>query len=223
MPLSEIRVVGLGAGGHAKVVLEIVRAMPGVEVVGLLDPSPSLQGASVLGIPVIGDDSLLPSLSDRGVSTVFVGVGSVSDTSTRRRLFELATGHGLTVIAAIHSSAIVAPSVQIGRGVTVMAGAIVNAEARLGDNVLVNTGAIVEHDVVLGDHVHVATGARLGGAVVVEAGAHIGLGAVVRQGVRIGVGAVVGAGTVVVGDVPPRVIVVGVPSRVLRSLDDEPS
>ena len=50
----------------------------------------------------------------------------------------------------------------------------------------------------------------------VGAAAHIGAGATVRQLISIGEGAVVGAGAVVVKDVPPWTVVVGVPARILK-------
>ena len=55
--------------------------------------------------------------------------------------------------------------------------------------------------------------------IIVEDGAWIGAGAIVLDGVRVGQGAVVGAGAVVTRDVPPRMLVVGSPARVVRSLD----
>ncbi len=58
--------------------------------------------------------------------------------------------------------------------------------------------------------------------IVVEDGAWIGAGAILLDGVRVGTGAVVGAGAVVTQDVPPRAMVVGVPARVARWLDQEP-
>jgi len=211
-----VRVVGLGAGGHAKVVIEILQLLGGYEIVGLLDRREALWNTQVLGIRVLGGDGLLGQLYDQGVRHAFVGLGTVGDTEPRRRLYEEVRGRGWQLVRAIHPRAVVSPSAQIGHGATIMAGAVVNALARLGDNVIVNTGAIIEHDCVVGDHAHVATGARLAGAVVVDDGVHVGLGAAVRQGVRIGRNAVVGAGAVVIDDVPEGVTVAGVPARVLK-------
>ncbi len=211
-----LRAVGLGAGGHAKVVIDIVRLLGGYELVGLLDPQEALWGSEVLGVPVLGGDHLLPQLRGQGVGHAFIGVGTVGDVRTRVRLYELARQHGLQLVAAIHPRAVVAASVEMGAGPTVMANAVINAAACLGDDVIVNTGAIVEHDCVVGDHAHVATGARLAGGVHVGEGALVGIGATVRQGRRIGRYAVVGAGAVVVDDVPDAVVVAGVPARVLR-------
>jgi UDP-perosamine 4-acetyltransferase len=212
------RVLGLGAGGHAKVVLEILVAA-GIDVIGLLDPRRDLWGTIVLGVPVLGDDSLLPVHYHGGVSHVFIGLGSASDTRPRRRLYEHATENGFDVVAAVHSSASVSPSARIGSATTILAGAVVNADAELGVNVIVNSNAVVEHDCRVGSHVHVASGAVVASGVRIGNGVHVGAGATVIQGVEIGDGAVVGAGAVVVGDVQPGTVVVGVPARVLRRVE----
>ena len=216
-----VEVIGLGAGGHAKVVIETLRLIGGCELTGLLDARRELWGTTVLGIPVLGGDELLADLYARGVRHAFIGVGTVGDTAPRRRLYEEVRRRGFEVVRAIHPGATIAPTAEIGDGPTIMAGVVINAAARLGDNVIVNTGAIIEHDCVVKDHVHVATGARLSGEVIVDEGAHIGLGASIRQETRIGRNAVVGAGAVVVHDVPDEVVVVGVPARILRAVQSK--
>ena len=173
----------------------------------------------MLGVPVLGDDTLLPQLHDQGVRHAFIGLGSIGDTRPRRALYEKARTHGLQIVAAVHPQATVSPSVEMGEGATVMAGAVINAAARLGNNVIVNTGAVVEHDCIIGDHVHIATGARLASTVHVGAGTHIGLGTSVRQETRIGSNVIVGAGAVVVEDVQDNVVVAGVPARVLKRVE----
>lgn len=212
-----ISVIGLGAGGHAKVVIDILELMGGFDIRGLLDPRADA-GAGVLGVPVLGDDSLLPALVAEGVRFAFLGVGGANGSERRRAIYDAARRSGVEFVAAIHPRAVVARSVLLGAGPTIMAGATVNAGARLGDNVIVNSGAIVEHDCVLGDHVHIASGARLAGGVRVGAAAHVGIGATVLQGVTIGAGSVVGAGAVVLHDVPAATVVVGVPARPIRTL-----
>lgn len=58
--------------------------------------------------------------------------------------------------------------------------------------------------------------------IVVEDDVWIGSGAVITDGVRVGRGSVVAAGAVVTGDVPPHVVVAGVPARVVREIDGRP-
>ena len=208
-----IPVVGFGAGGHAKVVIEILRSLQDYTIIGLLEARRELWGESVLGVEVLGDDSMMAELKQRGIEHGFIGVGTVGDAQPRIQLYEKVTGFGFQIVPAIHAAAIVSSTATIGAGPTIMAGAIVNANAVIGDNVIVNTGAIVEHDCVIGDHAHIATGARLAGGVQVGQGSHIGIGAVVRQEIRIGDGAIVGAGAVVVRDGPAGKTVMGVPAR----------
>lgn len=206
-----MRVVILGAGGHARVVIDVLRRQSLHEIVGLLDAARA--GATVDGLPVLGGDERLPELRDSGVTHGLVGVGAVKDPQLRVRLYERLRTAGFTAVTAVHPAAIVAAGVAIGAGTAVMAGAVINPGASVGENVIINTGAIVEHDCSIAAHAHVSPGAVLCGAVRVGAAAHVGAGSTVREGVTIGEGATVGAGAVVVADVDPWTLVVGVPAR----------
>src|ERR1035441_1859197 len=210
------KVIGLGAGGQAKVMIEALRERGDFEMAGLLDAAPEFKGRSVLGVPVLGGDELIPDLLKQGVTQFFLGIGSVRESGSRRRLFEFALAQGLKPINVIHPRAILSPSAKIEAGICILAAAVVNADACLGENVIVNTAAVVEHDCIIGAHSHVATGSPLAGGVTVGAGSHLGIGCAVRQGICIGRNAVVGAGAVVVHDVADGAVVVGVPARPIR-------
>ena len=210
-------VIGLGAGGHAKVVIEILQLDDRFQLVGLLDQKPELEEEVVLGVKVLGNDERLPELARDLITHFFVGVGSIGNTVPRRKLFELGLSHGLRPVTAVHPQAVLSPSAVLNEGVTVMATAVINACAVLGKNAVANTGAIIEHGCRIGDHVFIATGAQLASSVNVERGAHIGAGATIRQCITVGQGALVGAGAVVVEDVPPRTVVAGVPARPLQA------
>jgi UDP-perosamine 4-acetyltransferase len=210
-----MRAVGIGAGGHAKVVLESLQSRKDVEVVGLLDADREMEGREVLGVPVLGGDELLAKLFSDGVHDAFVGVGGVGDNGPRRKVFELLQKRGFNVLSVVHASSFLSPSASIGEGSCLCPGSIVAAGAKIGRNVIVNSGAVVEHDCEVHDHVHIASGAVLAGGVVVGEGSHIGAGASVRQGVRIGRDALVAMGAAVIKDVPDGGAVGGVPARPL--------
>ena len=211
-----MRVIGLGAGGHAKVVIEILQLHKAYEVVELVDTKRELWGTKVLGIAVLGGDELLPLLYEKGVRHAFIGLGAVRDTTARRELYEKARRLGFELVSAVHPQAIISPSADMGHGPTIMAGAIINAASKVGDNVVINTGAIIEHDCTISDHTYVASGAQLASNVAVGEGSYIGLGASVRQCIHIGRNSIVGAGAVVVDDIPDNVVAVGVPARILK-------
>ncbi len=211
------RVIGLGAGGHAKVLVDLIEQLHDFEIVGFLERDPARWGHEFARYPIIGGDEQLASLRDAGVAHAFVGIGSVGDNRPRARLYHSIKDAGLEVLTLVHPTATIAKSVQLGDGVSIMAGAILQPDAVLADNVVINTASVIEHDCQLADHVFIAPSVTLSGGVIVGAFTHIGTGAVVRQGIHIGRQVIIGAGAVVVQDVPDHVVVVGNPARVLRA------
>ncbi len=210
-----LNTVVIGAGGHGKVVLDILRAGGRYRPVGFVDADPDLAGTTVGGLPVFGAVHLLNRLTvQHRLAAAVVGIG---DNRARAGYAAAVDEAGLSLVAAVHPSAVVAESATVGRGVVVAAGAVVCAEAVVGDLSIVNTAATVDHECHLGSAVHVCPGAHLAGRVRVGDRALIGLGANVIQCRRVGDGAVVGAGAVVVRDVPAYTTVVGVPARVVRT------
>lgn len=207
----------LGGGGHARVVIECVRASGIMAIHGILDEDSARWGTEVLGVRILGGDELLPSLARQGVTHAVVGVASVGDTKTRRALYDKIAAARLLPLSVRHPSAVCSPTARIGAGTVLSPLAVVNAGASVGVNALVNTGAIIEHESVIGDHTHVATGARVCGGAALGLGVHVGAGATVLQRVRIGDGAVIGAGAVVISDVAARETMVGVPARPVRA------
>jgi UDP-perosamine 4-acetyltransferase len=206
-------IVVVGAGGHGRVVLDVLVQGREHRVVGFLDSNRSLHGRRVDGRPVLGDMSALPSLASRGVEGAVVAIG---DNGVRRAFAEDIEEAGLELINAIHPSANLANNVTVGKNVVIAAGALVCAHCQIADSVILNTGCIVDHESRIGTAVHVCPGARLAGRVIVDEGAFVGIGATIIQSVRIGSDAIVGAGAVVVSDVEPMSTVVGVPARPIK-------
>ncbi|HEX8272050.1 MAG TPA: acetyltransferase [Longimicrobiaceae bacterium] len=206
-----------GAGGHGRVVADVVRAAGGV-VVGFVDGDPSRLGSPVDGGGSIlfGEEALLAHLAEHGAlpagaAGVAPGIGS---NAVRARL--LARLGPFAAGPLVHPAAWVSPSASLGRGTVVMAGAVVNAGARVGEGVIVNTGAVVEHDCRVGDGVHLSPRATLCGAVEVGEGSWVCAGATVIPGVRVGARATVGAGAVALRDVADDTTVAGCPAREIK-------
>jgi sugar O-acyltransferase (sialic acid O-acetyltransferase NeuD family) len=204
------RAVVYGAGGHGKVVADILLAMGAHHVLGFIDDDGGTAEKTVLGLPVLGGGAWLAQVLTRGAMGVALGIGA---NQTRCSVAERCARWGASLITAVHPRAVVAPSARIAEGVVVMACAVINSDAAVERGAIVNTGAIVEHDGVVGEWAHMAPNATTGGAVRIGAFAQIGLGAAVLPGVTIGERANVGAGAVVLRDVPAGATVVGVPAR----------
>ena len=209
--VSAYRLVVIGAGGHAKVVIEAIRAAAVGEVAGLIDPAPA--APKLLGVPVLGGDEMLARLRGEGIGAAVVALG---ENALRER-----TGHRLRELefvlpCVIHPAALISPTASLGDGTVIMAAAVVGTETVIGRLAIVNTGAVVDHDNRIGIAAHVGPACGLAGNVHVGDRALIGVGSAVRPGIRIGADAIVGAGAAVVADVPDRGVVGGVPARALR-------
>ncbi|MBV9782976.1 MAG: acetyltransferase [Acidisphaera sp.] len=200
-------VLVIGGGGHAKVVIDLLRA-GGWYVHGVLDPAPG--GGKVLGVEVLGGDELAPAIYRQGVRNAFVALGN---NGLRLRIGRRMQSAGFKLVTVVHPSAIVSTYATLGEGTAVMPLAVVNAAARVGDLAIVNTGAIVEHDCSVGDGAHLAPRSVMGGNVVFGNCAQLGIGAAVRPGICVGDNATIGAGAVVVAPVCTGETVAGVPAR----------
>jgi UDP-perosamine 4-acetyltransferase len=206
--MSAVPLVVIGGGGHAKVVLDVLRLDARFRVVGVVDPA--RVGGQVLEFPVLGGDEILPALKAQGVTAAFVALG---DNRTRQRIGRELRQLGFALPAIVHPTAIISPSARIGAGCVIMAGAKVGPDASVGELAIVNTGAIVEHDAQLGPAAHVAPGCSLAGCVRIGERTLLGIGSVVRPDIRIGDDVVVGAGSAVVADIKNGQTVAGVPAR----------
>jgi UDP-perosamine 4-acetyltransferase len=208
--MTKPQVVIVGSGGHAKVVIELIRAQGLYNIAGCTDADPASK--DVLGVPLLGSDACLPELLARGISHAFIAIGS---NSLRLRLGREVEGMGFTLINAISPQAAISPSARLGVGIAIMAGAVINAEALIDDLAIINTGSCIDHDCRIGTAAHIAPGSALAGGVDVGQQVFVGAGAVAIPGIKIGDGAVVGAGGVVIRELPPNTVAVGVPARPL--------
>ena len=202
------RVYLFGASGHGKVIKEIVESN-GDSVTAFIDDDSDV--CTTAGLPVLHDAT--------GLSPIIVSIGS---NSVRKLIAERLCSADAVVefSTAIHPSAIVSSSAQIGEGSVVMAGAVINADVIIGNHCIINTGATVDHDCVIEDYCHIAPGAHISGGTQVGEGTWIGVGASVIQCLHIGCNCMIGASSVVVCDIPDGVTAYGNPCKIRKYKDN---
>ena len=203
-------IVVVGGGGHAKVVISILRKLKRHRILGYTDLK---DNGAVLGVRYLG--------SDREVVTLAVGpknlnaVLAVGQLGRGEPRYELWTRLHLSALAfplIVSPDAIVNEGVSGGEGAVVMDGAVINSGTTIGLGAIVNTNSTIEHDVVLDDWVHVGPGATISGGVTVGRFSMIGAGATVIEGIKIAAGCMVGAGATVVRDLTEPGVYVGSPA-----------
>lgn len=193
MFIEDILIVG--AGGHAKVVLDAIDSVGGdAGRVVVTDADPTKVGVSIAGRTVVA----WPDQATLVEKAVHVAIGSVE---ARGRTQQMLTIAGSRAVSLMHPRSVIAPTAVIGDGSFIAALAVIGPDVKVEEGVLVNHGAVVDHDCVVGAFSHIAPNATLGGGVAIGDFVLVGAGATILPGVKIGDGAIIAAGATIVRDV----------------------
>lgn len=200
-------IIIIGAGGHAKVIADIIYKY-GDNLIGFLDDNLSLQGKKIyLDKKVIGTTKDIDKYKEH---YFVIGIGN---NSIRKKINN---ENNLKLYTAIHPSAIIAQDVKIGTGSVIMAGVVINPGTVIGKNCIINTCSSLDHDNLLEDYVHISPGAHLAGTVSVKEGTWICTGATIINNITIAQNNIIGAGSVVIKDInEENSTYVGVPVKML--------
>ena len=204
-----MELVVIGAGDHAKVVVDTCQAA-GWTVLGTADANPH---RTVFGLPHLGSPEKLRI--QPGMQAV-IAIGS---NAARFDIAQRLEGR-LHWVSIVHPAAIVSPKARVEEGVVIFAGAVVQADTVIGQHTILNTGCRVDHDNDIGPFCHVAPGAVLAGAVVLGEGVFVGAGAVVVPNLTLGEWGTIGAGATVVRDTGPALTYAGIPAKPLGGRPD---
>ncbi len=203
-------IVIIGGGGHAKVLISIIKKNLQFELAGYVDIND--QG-KILGVQYLGNDSKLNEIFSKGIITAAIGIGQINVTQKRFNVVKNMTDIGFTFPPIISKDAIVNEDVLIGEGTQIFDGAVINSGTRIGKFSIINTTATVEHDCKIGNFCHVATAAVLSGGVEVDDFSMIGSNAVIVQYKKITSKCMVGAGAVVTKDITGEGVYIGNPAK----------
>jgi acetyltransferase-like isoleucine patch superfamily enzyme len=193
------------------------------------------EGVKVLEYAVVGKQPVLSPRSTSRASEPLeparIGDGTV--VSTGAIVFAGST-IGASVIlgdqSCVRERVLIGAEVVVGRGVLVENDTIVGALTRIQADAYITAHSTLEENVFIAPCV-VTTNDNFMGRTerrhaltkgpTIRRGARVGGGAILCPGVEIGEEAFVGAGAVVTKDVPPGVVVVGSPARVLRDVPED--
>ena len=200
-------VIIIGAGGHAKVIADIIYKS-GDNLIGFLDDNLANKGKEIyLGKKVLGTTK---DIENYNKNYFIIGIGN---NSIRKKINN---ENNLKLYTAIHPSAIIAQDVKIGTGSVIMAGVVINPGTVIGKNCIINTCSSLDHDNLLEDYVHISPGAHLAGTVTIKEGTWICTGAIVKNNITIGKNNIIGAGATVIKNIEEEgCTFVGIPVKKL--------
>jgi UDP-2-acetamido-3-amino-2,3-dideoxy-glucuronate N-acetyltransferase len=192
------------------------------------------EGCKILDGAVVGKQ---PTLSPRStakrdpLAPLELGAGTIVSTGA---IVFAGTRIGARVIvgdqACVRERCVIGADVVIGRGSLVENDTTIGALTKIQAMAYITAYSTLEDEVFIAPCVQTTNDSFMGRTEqrhalikgpTIRRGARVGGGAVLCPGVEIGEEAFVGAGAVVVRDVPPRMVVVGNPARVLREVPRE--
>ena len=211
------KIIIIGAGGHAKVVADIILTRKidlneNLKIIGFLDDNfKNLKYDNIFNIPILGDLSNIEKFSNNKDYFFIIAIGSNKVREEISKKYP-----ELNYYIAIHPRSIISREVEIGAGTVVMANVVINPASTIGKHCILNTSSVIEHDNELGDYVHISPNTTLCGGVNIEDNSWIGAGSVIRQQIYIGKNVLVGANSVVIKNIEDNCIVVGNPAKKIK-------
>ena len=200
------KVLIYGGGRMSKVIIDILNHMPGYSIKGIIDINyPDKK--EVMGIPVIGNDSILENMYQDGYQKIFNSIGFNRNKHWRKPPYEMLKKKGFEFINVIHPTAVIDISVEMGEGNYIGAYASVSADTKIGSNCFINAGSVIAHDCIISDHCHIASGAILAGGIIIGENSLIGQNCTIYMDVKIGKNVVIQNGCHIFKDIPYNEIV----------------
>ncbi len=207
------KIVVIGGGGHAKVVISILKKINTYEIVGYTDVK---NIGEILGVKYIGNDSILKNLYKNGIKNAVLGLGFIKSNKARKNVLEEINNIDFHYPAIISNNAVINEDVTIGMGTVIMDGVIINSGTKIGKFCIINTRSSIDHDCIIKNHTHIAPGVTLSGGVEIGNNVLIGTGANIIQYKKVVDNAIIGAGSTVVDDINEPGLYGGTPTKLLN-------
>ncbi len=210
-----MKILIIGAGGHAKVIVDIIKKENKFEILGFLDNSLK-KGKKILGYEVLGNEDDINLLMSK--QNVFGGIIAIGDNYSRSLLAKKIKKlcKEFKFINCIHPMSSIAFDVTLGEGNVVMAGATINTSSKIGNHCILNTNSSIDHDNNLQNFSSLAPNSVTGGNVIVGKFSAIGIGATIQQNISIADNCIVGASSLVNKNTKSDSVYYGVPARFIR-------
>lgn len=216
MPNQVKDLIIIGASDFGREVAALVSNINEVKkewnLLGFVDDG--LEGYTMEGFEILGEVESIYLMNPKPYVVI-----AIANTRIKKKIAEELELNNIPLATLVHPSVIISDHVELGAGSIVAAGTIFAINTKLGEHCILNLGCRIGHDTILGNYSSCMPGTNLAGKVTVGEGCYFGLSACVINGLEIGEWSTIGAGAAVVRNIPPYSLAVGVPAKVIKSLD----
>jgi sugar O-acyltransferase (sialic acid O-acetyltransferase NeuD family) len=196
-------IVIFGAGGHTKVIIDLINTLQDYEIVGIYDDS---KEGFFQNIPIIGKIHQINTNYDEYI----IGIGN---NEIREKIYN--QYQNLPWAVLIHPKSIVAKNAIVNKGTVIFAGAVIQTDVTIGKHCIINTNCNIDHECILSDFTSICPGSTICGNVQIGKLTFIGANSTIIQGITIGNKCLTGAGSVIIKNIENNKKVVGNPGRII--------
>jgi len=203
----------VGAGGHCRVILSVLKYYENFSVMGIADRTSQTKGEKISDCVIQYSWNDFKKIYKNGTRHAAIAIGNNEE---RKELFLELTDIGFKIPTIIHPASLIEKDAVIENGSLICMGAKIGTKVHIGKSCVVYTGSILDHEVKLGDFVYLSPGCNIAGQVSIDDSSFIGLGSTIIEKTSIGSNVTVGAGSVVLNNIPDNTVVAGVPAKKIK-------
>jgi sugar O-acyltransferase (sialic acid O-acetyltransferase NeuD family) len=209
------RVLVLGGGGGAALVLDILNRSIDQSAVGILDNNSEKTGTDLNGIPILGGFELAEALWRQGTFDALIST-VVRDVFERSAIYERFMKIGIPFTNVIDPETRIGNEVILGKGNLIIYGSYLATSVKLGNNNFLAAGTFIEHHSEVGNHCTFGPRTSLAGGVLVGNHVKFGMQVAIEPQIEIGSESVIASGIVITSNVPTKTIVKSTSNAILR-------
>ena len=193
----------IGAGGHCKVIIDLLNELNQYNIIGIYDDNKigEFSGYKILG--------KLEEI-DKRIEYFIIAIGN---DQIRKHIYE--KYNYLNWDTLIHPKSIVSKTAKIDIGTVVFAGAVIQTEVIIGKHCIINTNCNIDHESIIGNFSSICPGVTICGNVKIGELSFIGANATIIQCIKIKDNCIIGAGSVIIRDIESNKKVIGNPGRII--------
>jgi sugar O-acyltransferase (sialic acid O-acetyltransferase NeuD family) len=210
--LQPLVIVGAsGFGREVACLVEDINAIqPKWNLLGLVDDN--LKNDTIEGFNILGTVKDIYLMEPRPMIVV-----AIADPPTKKRLAESFKADGFKFATLIHPTVSIGKKVTIGEGTIICRNTLFTTNIDIGEHCIINVNCSFGHDTKVEDYVSIMSHTAIAGDVLVGSGCYFGLNCTVINKISLGEWSTYGAGTVVVRNMPTKIVAVGSPAKIIRS------
>ena len=205
------KIVVVGGGNYAKIVISILKQINFFEIIGYTDIS---DNGELLGVEYLGTDDVLKKLFQNNIKFAAIGIGQLYSPKVKRKVILELKKIGYSFPVIISPTAFINEDVSIGEGTIIRNNALISASSKIGDFSIIGTSVNINHDTQIGNFTNVTIGSNIGIECVIGNDILIGMGSIVMNHIEVADNCIIGAGSLITKNCMKSGLYIGAPAKI---------